>query len=81
VLSSFAVVTSVDPRIFGSVILGVFYPCLVSCNCTSFTYCLCLKSYKDRGCSVLRCEVFAKGVSKLCGIQSHLFVVCDCNLC
>jgi len=57
VLSSFAVVTSVDHRISGFVIPRVFYPYLVSCNCTSFTYYLCLKSCKDRGCSVLRCEV------------------------
>jgi len=61
VLSSFAVVTSVDHSISGSVIPSVFYPCLVSCNCTSFTYCLCLKLCKDRGCSVLRCEVLQSG--------------------
>jgi len=61
VLSSFAVVTSVDHRISGSVIPGVFYPYLVSCNCTSFTYCLYLKSCKDKGSSVLRCEVLQRG--------------------
>jgi len=61
VLSSFAVATSADHRISGSVISGVFYPYLMTCNCTYFTYYLCLKSCKDRGCSVLRCEVLKRG--------------------
>ena len=59
-LSGFAVVTSANHRISSSVIPCVFYPYLVSCNCTSFTYCLCLKFCKGRGCSVLRCEVSLK---------------------
>ena len=59
--SSFVVVTRSYHRISGSVIPCVFYPCLVSCNCTSFTYCVCLKSCKDKGRSVLRCEVLQRG--------------------
>ena len=60
--SSFGVVRSSDHRSFlYCANPGVFYPCLVSCNNTSFYCCVCLKSCKDRGCSVLRCELLQRG--------------------
>jgi len=60
--SSFVVATSSDHRSFlYCANSGVFYSCLDTCNSTSLNCCMCLKSCKDKGCSVLRCLVFQIG--------------------
>jgi len=68
--SNFVVITSFDHRSFlYCANSGVFYPCLDTCNSTSFICCVCLKSCKDKGCSVLRSLVFQRGGVNLVGCK------------